>query len=118
MKSENTGTATLAAEVLNVSPHGFWLLLGEREFFLGYEDFPWFRRATMEDLFEVELHHGNHLFWPHLDVDLDLDRIEAAKPFEPESFGDPLDVITGEERGTVTRLLDRIERRARDIWGR
>ena len=47
-----------------------------------------------------------------------LDRIEAAKPFEPESFGDPLDVITGEERGTVTRLLDRIERRARDIWGR
>ena len=90
MKSENTGTATLAAEVLNVSPHGFWLLLGEREFFLGYEDFPWFRRATMEDLFEVELHHGNHLFWPHLDVDLDLDRIEHPERYPLVAKSSPL----------------------------
>ncbi len=47
-----------------------------------------------------------------------LDRIEAAKPFEAERFGDPFDVVSGEERGTVTRLLDRIERRAGDLWGR
>jgi len=32
-------------------------------------------------LFNVELSHGQHLYWPELDVDLDLDRIE-----HPENY--------------------------------
>jgi hypothetical protein len=66
---------------LNVSPHGFWLLVGEREYFLSHADFPWFRRATLDQLFNVELHHGEHLYWPELDVDLDLDRIRHPERF-------------------------------------
>ena len=75
MKSEKIGVGTSDAEVLNVSPHGFWLMVAGAEFFLGYDDFPWFRNATMNQLFNVELHHAEHLYWPELDVDLDLDRI-------------------------------------------
>lgn len=75
MKSASIGTGTSAAEVLNISPHGFWLMVAGREHFLGFEQFPWFRRAPVDDLFSVELHHGEHLFWPQLDVDLDLDCI-------------------------------------------
>ena len=81
MKSEITGDATSRAEVLNVSPHGFWLLLDGREHFLDAENFPWFRRATLEQLFEVEVHHGDHLYWPQLDVDLDLDRLEHPERY-------------------------------------
>jgi hypothetical protein len=81
MKSGNAGIATSDVEVLNVSPHGFWLLVGEREFFLSYDDFPWFRAATLGQLFNVELHHGEHLYWPELDVDLDLDRIEHPEKY-------------------------------------
>ena len=81
MKSENIGVATLAVEVLNVSPHGFWLLVGGREFLLTYDAFPWFRQATMGQLFNVELHHGDHLYWPELDVDLDLERVEHPEKF-------------------------------------
>jgi hypothetical protein len=62
-------------EVLNVSPHGFWLWIKAREYFLDFEQFPWFRQATLTQLFTVELHHVDHLYWPALDVDLDLDRI-------------------------------------------
>ena len=29
-------------EVTNISAHGVWLLAGEEEIFLSYEDFPWF----------------------------------------------------------------------------
>jgi DNA-binding MarR family transcriptional regulator len=47
-----------------------------------------------------------------------LDRIEAAKPFAVETLGDPLDVISAEERGNLARLLDRVSRRAGDVWGR
>jgi hypothetical protein len=69
------------AEISNVSRHGFWLFAGEREYFLAFDDFPWFRKATLEKLFKVEFSHGHHLYWPELDVDLDLDRIE-----HPENY--------------------------------
>jgi hypothetical protein len=81
MKSANAGIATSDAEVLNVSPHGFWLLAAGREVFLAYDDFPWFRNATIKQLFNVELHHGEHLYWPELDVDLDLERIEHPEKY-------------------------------------
>jgi hypothetical protein len=81
MKSEHIGTGTFDVEVLNVSPHGFWLLVHEREYFLDFAQFPWFRSATLDQLFEVERLHESHLYWPGLDVDLDLDRIE-----HPENY--------------------------------
>jgi hypothetical protein len=75
MKSESIGGDTLAVEVLNISPHGFWLWAAGREHFLDFDYFPWFRTATLGQLFAVELHHGEHIYWPELDVNLDLDRI-------------------------------------------
>lgn len=81
MKSEHIGSSTSDVEVLNVSPHGFWLMVGEREYFLPFDEFPWFRGAILERLFEVELLHETHLYWPGLDVDLDLDRIEHPERY-------------------------------------
>jgi hypothetical protein len=81
MKSANTGVATSAVEVLNVSPHGFWLFVTGQEFYLAYDDFPWFRNATVGQLFQVELHHQDHLYWPDLDVDLDVDRIAHPEKY-------------------------------------
>lgn len=47
-----------------------------------------------------------------------LDRIERRKPFSDGDFGDPFDVIGSEERAELARLVDRVARRARDIWER
>jgi hypothetical protein len=68
-------------EVLNVSPHGFWLFVAGKEYFLGFDDFPWFCDAPVSRLFNVEFSHGRHLYWPDLDVDLDLERIEHPEKF-------------------------------------
>ena len=81
MKSANIGADISRVEVLNVSPHGFWLLVLDREYFLAFADFPWFRGATMQQLFAVELLHEEHLYWPELDVDLDLERIQHPEKF-------------------------------------
>lgn len=81
MKSANIGADISKVEVLNVSPHGFWLLVGGREFFLAFTDFPWFRGATLQQFFAIELLHGDHLYWPELDVDLDLERIQHPEKF-------------------------------------
>lgn len=93
MKSALPGASTSAVEVLNVSPHGFWLFISGKEYFLGFTDFPWFRKASVEQLFDVEFSHGDHLYWPQLDVDLDLERIE-----HPEKF--PLVARSQPERAT------------------
>ena len=81
MKSAIAGTDISKAEVLNVSPHGFWLFVAGREHLLGFDDFPWFRNAPVGKLFAVEFSHGNHLYRPELDIDLDLERIEHPEQF-------------------------------------
>ena len=76
MKSELPGTSTSQVEVTNISKHGFWLLLSDRELFLAFESFPWFREAPVADILNVELPHPHHLYWPALDIDLHVESIE------------------------------------------
>lgn len=58
------GTNTSAPEVTHVSQHGFWLLLADEEVLLPFEQFPWFRRATIAQLSNVEWPSPDHLYWP------------------------------------------------------
>jgi hypothetical protein len=67
--------------VTNVSQHGLWLLLGDRELFLPFEKFPWFRDAPIAKLVRVELPSSHHLYWPDLDVDLAVESIEHPERF-------------------------------------
>ncbi|BCS52940.1 hypothetical protein GSbR_09240 [Geobacter sp. SVR] len=69
------GTSTSTAEVTNVSPHGLWILLEDRELFLPYDQFPWFREAAIGKVMHVECPSPKHLYWPELDVDLEVDSI-------------------------------------------
>ena len=46
MTSAAPGIDTSPVEVTNVSAHGFWLFVEEREHFVAFAEFPWFRDAT------------------------------------------------------------------------
>ena len=81
MKSATRGKPISVVEVTNVSKHGFWLMLGERERFLAFEHFPWFRDVSIGELCNVELPHPNHLYWPDLDVDVAVESIEHPERF-------------------------------------
>lgn len=70
------GTSISRVDVTNVSQHGFWILIDGRELFLPFEDFPWFKAASIEAILNVERPQPQHLFWPDLDVDLTIDSIE------------------------------------------
>jgi hypothetical protein len=74
-------TATLNAEVTNISKHGFWMLIDGRELFLPFEEFPWFRQATVEAILRLERLTPGHLYWPELDVDLSLGSIEHPEQY-------------------------------------
>ena len=75
------GTITSAPEVTNISRHGFWLLMGDEELLLPFEQFPWFRSATVEQITHVEQPSPDHLYWPSLDVDLAVVSIR-----DPEAY--------------------------------
>ena len=68
-------------EVTNISKHGFWLLLEERELFVPFSDFPWFQQAPVSAILKVECPHAGHLYWPDLDVDLAVESIEHPDRF-------------------------------------
>jgi hypothetical protein len=81
MKSAAREKPTSEVEVTNVSKHGFWLLLDERERFVAFEHFPWFRDVSIGQLCNVELPHPHHLYWPDLDVDVAVESIDHPERF-------------------------------------
>ena len=75
------GTSTFPIEVTNVSRHGLWLLVGDEELFLPFEQFPWFRDASIEEISVVERQTADHLYWPLLDIDLSVESIRNPAAF-------------------------------------
>ena len=80
-RSTLPGLRTSGVELANVSTHGVWLLLDDREVFLGFKDFPWFRDATIGQLTRIERPSPHHLHWPDLDVDLAVDSIDHPERY-------------------------------------
>jgi len=60
---------------------GFWLKAGEKEYFLPYDQYPWFKNARIDELFDVQLLHQSHLYWPKLDVDLEIISLENPEKY-------------------------------------
>lgn len=81
MKSAAPGPSTSPVEVTNVSTHGFWIFIGERELFVAFRDFPWFKEASIGAITQVELPSPHHLYWPALDVDLAVESIEQPEKY-------------------------------------
>ena len=85
MKSGQRGAATSRVEVTNISPQGFWLLVGERELFVSFEQFPWFENASVAKISRVEWPSTDHLYWPELDIDQSVRSIEHPEEFPLKS---------------------------------
>lgn len=81
MTSAQPGANISTVEVTNVSKHGFWLLILDREVFVPFEAFPWFKEASIGKLLNVELPSPHHLYWPDLDIDLAIESL-----LHPERF--------------------------------
>jgi hypothetical protein len=81
MSSQPPGTSISAAEITNISAHGVWLLAGDKEFFMSYEEFPWFRDAPVAKILDVQEVSPGHFYWPALDVDLTAESIEHPEGF-------------------------------------
>ena len=80
-RSEKLGSDTSDVEVTNVSRHGFWILLRNRELFVPFGEFPWFAEAPVAKILNVRWPTEDHLYWPELDLDLSVRSIEHPEKF-------------------------------------
>ena len=87
MTSQALGKNTLAVEVTNISSHGIWLLTGDKELFMPYDEFPWFKDIPVGKIINVEEPTPGHFYWPELDVDLGIESIEHPERFPLKARG-------------------------------
>ena len=80
MKSEKHGK-NISASVENITPFGIWLFVNAKEYFLSYKSYPFFKDQPLHAIQKVQLLHGYHLYWPDLDIDLELDVLEHPEQY-------------------------------------
>jgi hypothetical protein len=81
MKSARRGSGTSRVEVSSVSRAGFALLIGRKKRFIRFEDFPWFRDASIAQITNVTLPSPHHLRWPELDIDLAVESLDHPERY-------------------------------------
>ncbi len=84
MNSLAHGNNTLAVEVTNISTHGVWILAHNQEFFMSYDDFPWFKDQPVKSIINIEEQAPGHFYWPDIDVDLTEEIIKNPERFPLE----------------------------------
>jgi len=104
MKSSKHGNA-ISVSVENITPFGIWLLVQGKEYFLSYRDYPYFQEQVLSSIQDVQLFHGYHLYWPQLDVDLEIDNLEHPEKYPLKSGITP--PRTGRSSGGMEARLQR-----------
>ncbi|MBI4710085.1 MAG: DUF2442 domain-containing protein [Nitrospirae bacterium] len=84
MRSLKNGK-NISVSVENISSFGIWLFVKGKEYFLSYEEYPYFKDQTLKSIQNVKLFHGFHLYWPDLDVDLEIDNLEHPEKYPRKS---------------------------------
>lgn len=75
MRSSTLGKNISTVEVTRIAKNGLWLQVHGEEHFLPFKQFPWFKEAKVSSVLKVKLLNRDHLHWPDLEIDLELDCI-------------------------------------------
>ncbi|WP_084319217.1 DUF2442 domain-containing protein [Deferrisoma camini] len=75
------GKNTSEIEVTNISSFGIWMLVHGREYFMSYDEFPWFKDQPVKKIINVKEISPGHFYWPDLDVDLSEEIIKNPERF-------------------------------------
>lgn len=79
--------STSEVDVTNISSHGICLLAHDRELFLPYDEFPWFKDQLIKVITNVEELSPGHYCWPDIDVDLTDEIIEHPERYPKMAKG-------------------------------
>ncbi len=72
---------TKIAEITNISPFGFWVLLDDEEFFIDFKLYPSFYNAKISEINDFTIDAMGNFHWESLDVDIEKDAIEYPEKY-------------------------------------
>jgi Protein of unknown function (DUF2442) len=81
MSSLQPGEGISQIAVTDISPDGIWVLASGEEYFLPFDQFPWFKNGTIDQVLNVVEEQPGSYHWPELDVDLGLDSIKNPEQY-------------------------------------
>lgn len=81
MNSSPAGASLSNSEVTNLEQTGLWVLVAGKEYFIPYADYPAFTKATIAQIFNLQMPGPGQLHWPDLDIDIEVEALEAPGKF-------------------------------------
>ena len=81
MISSKNGTDTLQYEITNIERFGIWLLADDNEYFIKFEDYPAFKKASIEQILNVKRISPGQFRWPDIDEDIELEALESPEKY-------------------------------------
>ena len=76
------GTNILAnSEVTNISSVGFWILIQDNEYFVSFNEYPFFKNMSIQDIFKVKMLSPDQLHWEKHDIDIELSALQNPNQF-------------------------------------
>jgi len=81
MSSNQPGTNTSTSEVTNIEPLGFWVLMDDREYFVPFSDYPVFKSASIQQIFNLQQLSPTQLHWPDLEADIEIEALEQPEHY-------------------------------------
>lgn len=76
MKSQKLGkNISPKASVSGITRFGIWILVNDFEYYLNYTEYPWFKKATVDQISNLKFKHNHHLSWPDINVEIELESL-------------------------------------------
>ena len=85
MSLSQHGKTTSPIAVTDISPDGIWVLVSDEEIFLAFDQFPWFKKGTVEQILNVVEESPDCYHWPELDIDLSIDSMRHPERYPLKS---------------------------------
>lgn len=81
----NSGTSTLVknlkAEIQNISPFGFWIFDGEKEYFVSFKAYPDFLNCSISQITNFTTDLCGNFHWESLDIDIGKESLEYPEKY-------------------------------------
>jgi len=81
MSLTKNGIDILECKLTSINDIGFWVLVGDKEYFIPFADYPGLKESSIDQIFQIQFLPPSQLHWKNLDIDIELEALS-----KPESF--------------------------------